>query len=80
MEVTLSGMVIEVRLVQLSKAQSPMEVTLFGMEMEVRLVHDEKADLPMEVTDLPSMIAGISNAPDALSSQSVIVTVSPLAS
>ena len=36
MDVTLSGMVIEVREVQSLNALSPIEVTLFGMVMEVR--------------------------------------------
>ena len=36
MEVTLSGMVIEVREEQPSNALSPIEVTLFGMVIEVR--------------------------------------------
>ncbi len=37
MEVTLLGMVTEVRLEQLEKAELPMEVTLLGMVTEVRL-------------------------------------------
>jgi len=36
MEVTLLGMVIEVRDLQLEKAKLPMEVTLLGMVIEVR--------------------------------------------
>ena len=36
MLVTLLGMVMEVRPLQLSKAEMPMLVTLFGMVMEVR--------------------------------------------
>ena len=36
MLVTLSGMVMEVRLVQCSKASLPMVVTLLGMVTEVR--------------------------------------------
>ena len=37
MEVTPSGIVMLVRLEQLSKAKFPMEVTLFGIVMLVRL-------------------------------------------
>ena len=57
MEVTLSGMEMLVRLVQLRKAESPMEVTLSGMEMLVRLMQSEKAYSPMEVT--PSLIVTV---------------------
>ena len=48
-----------------------------GVVMLVRLVHGKKAPSPMVVTDLPSMSAGITNLPDASSSQPVIVTASP---
>ena len=41
MLVTLSGMVMEVKLVQFKKAKLPMLVTLSGMVMEVRLVQPE---------------------------------------
>ena len=43
MLVTLSGMVMEVRLLQSEKALPPMLVTLSGMVMEVRLVQPLKA-------------------------------------
>ena len=39
MEVTLEGMVTEVRDVQSANASLPMEVTLEGMTMEARDVH-----------------------------------------
>ena len=35
------GMFMEVRLLQLEKAEPPMEVTLLGMVMEVRLLQLE---------------------------------------
>jgi hypothetical protein len=38
MEVTLSGIVTEVRLLHPLKADLPMEVTLFGIVTEVRLL------------------------------------------
>ena len=38
-EVTLGGMVIEVRLLHSLNAELPIEVTLGGMVMEVRLLH-----------------------------------------
>ena len=50
MEVTLLGMVNEVRPLQPWKAELPMEVTLLGMVTEVRPLQPEKAELPMEVT------------------------------
>jgi len=43
MLVTLSGMVIEVRLLQPEKTPSVMLVTLAGILMEVKLVQPEKA-------------------------------------
>jgi hypothetical protein len=43
MEVTLLGMVMEVRALHPQKAFSPMEVTLSGMAMEVRARHPQKA-------------------------------------
>ena len=51
-----------------------------GVVMLVRLVHGKKAPSPMGVTDLPSMDAGMVNAPDAFLSQPVIVIASPLIS
>ena len=39
MLVTLLGMVMEVKLVQFSKALLPMLVTLLGMVTEVNLLH-----------------------------------------
>ena len=50
MEVTLSGIVILVRLLQYSNADLPMEVTLSGIVILVRLLHKENALSPMEVT------------------------------
>jgi hypothetical protein len=54
MLVTLSGMVMPVRLVQPLKANSPMLVTLFGMVTLVRKLGrrglSEKAPPPMLVT------------------------------
>ena len=49
-EVTLLGMVIEVRLLQPSNALSPIEVTLLGIVMEVRLRQFLNAMNPIEVT------------------------------
>ena len=43
MLVTLSGMVIEVKPVQLEKAPLPMLVTLSGMVIEVKLLQPAKA-------------------------------------
>ena len=43
MDVTLFGMVTEVRLEQSEKAEYPMVVTLFPMVTEVRLEHLWKA-------------------------------------
>ena len=57
-----------------------MLVTLSGIVMLVRLVQLTKAPFPMLVTDLPSIIAGMVNAPDAFLSQPVIVTALPLIS
>lgn len=37
-DVTLSGMMTEVKFIQVLKTESPMEVTLFGMVTEVRLL------------------------------------------
>ena len=47
MLVTLSGIEIEVRLVQSLKASFPMLVTLLGMDMETRLVQPPKAPFPI---------------------------------
>ena len=74
MLVTLSGIVILLRLVQFWKARVPMLVTLSGIVILVRLVHSAKASELTEVTTNPSIVSGITNAPDADSSQSVIVT------
>jgi hypothetical protein len=46
MLVTLSGIVIEVKLVQDLKASSPMLVTLSGIETEVRLLQERKVAVP----------------------------------
>ena len=50
MDVTLLGMVTEVRPEQSEKALSPMDVTLLGMVTEVRPEQPEKALSPMDVT------------------------------
>jgi hypothetical protein len=47
MEVTLSGMVMDVRATHFRKAPIPMEVTLLGMVMDVRALHPQKVQLPM---------------------------------
>ena len=76
MLVTLSGIMMLVRLAQLEKAAPPMLVTPSGIVMLVRLPHPTKAKFPMLVTVLPSIVAGMVNAPDAFLSQPVMVTVS----
>jgi hypothetical protein len=43
MEVTLFGMVTDVKLLQPLKAKLLMEVTLFGMVTDVKLLQPEKA-------------------------------------
>jgi hypothetical protein len=43
MDVTLLGIVTEVRLLQSLKAANPIDVTLLGIVTEVRLLHIEKA-------------------------------------
>jgi len=50
MLVTLSGIIMLVRLVQLLKAYSPMLLTLLVMVILVRLVQPEKAPPPMLIT------------------------------
>ena len=49
-EVTLFGMVTDVRLLHQENAPFPIEVTLFEMVTDVRLVHLENAPPPIEVT------------------------------
>ncbi len=80
MLVTLSGIVMLVRLRQLMKATDPMLVTLSGIVMLVRLLQYLKALGLMLVTVFPSIVAGIANAPDTFLSQLVIVIESPLIS
>ena len=46
MLVTLSGMVMLLRLVQSENAEEPMLVTLSGMMTEVRLLQPENAEEP----------------------------------
>ena len=58
MLVTLSGIVISVKLLQEEKAPSPMLVTLSGIVISVRLLQPTKALSPMLVTPL-----GIETAP-----------------
>ena len=50
MLVTLLGIVTEVNLLQLEKAEFPMLVTLLGIVIEVKLLQPEKAYCPMLVT------------------------------
>ena len=50
MDVTLSGMVIEVRVLHSPNASYPMDVTLSGMVIEVRESHPTNALFPMDVT------------------------------
>jgi hypothetical protein len=50
MDVTLLGMLIEVKPVHLEKAYCPMDVTLLGMFIELRPLQPEKACIPIEVT------------------------------
>ena len=57
-----------------------MLVTPSGIVIPVRLVQSPKARGPMLVTDLPSMATGMISAPDAFSSQPVIVIASPTVS
>ena len=62
MEVTLAGMVIVVRLLQLLNALSPMEVNCEpdSNVTVVRLVQFENASFPMEVTSGPIITVVIS--------------------
>ena len=77
MEVTLSGIVMLLRLEQPLKASAPMEEMPSGIATLVRLVQSLKASAPMEVTVLLSMVAGISTShPEPL--YFVMVTVLPL--
>ncbi len=55
-EVTLSGMMMLVRLVHFSRAYSSIVVTLFGMVMLVMLEQLSKARLPIEVTPSPTLM------------------------
>ena len=57
-----------------------MLVTPSGIVMLIRLVQPVKADFPILVTGLPSMVAGMVNAPDAFLSHPVMVTVPSLIS
>ena len=78
MLVTLSGIVMLVRLVQFKKAEFPMLVTLSGIVMLVTLLQTQKAWGPMLVTGFPSMVSGITSSPLAPPSQSVMVTSPPV--
>jgi len=75
-----SGIVMLFRLVQLAKAAPPMVLMLLGIVMLVRLEREPKALVSILVTGFPSMFAGIISSPDAILSQRVIVTISPLIS
>ena len=59
MLVTLSGMVMDVKPLQSSKALIPMLVTLSGMVTNVKSVYPSKAALPILVTAPPSYSEGI---------------------
>ncbi len=50
MEVTLLGIVTEVKLLHSRKAAYPIEVTLLGIVTEIKLLQPEKASYPIEVT------------------------------
>ena len=63
MDVTLLGMVTEVRAVQDENAESPMDVTPSEMVKEVREVQDWNAEFPMVVTDFPSITPGMLTCP-----------------
>ena len=75
MLVTLLGIVMLVRPVQLWKAPIPMLVTLLGIVMLARLSHQKNASSPMLVTGFPSISDGIVIAPFAHSLQSVMIIV-----
>ena len=45
------GIVIEVKLLQFLKAQSPIDVTESGIDIEVRLLQFSKAQSPIDVTE-----------------------------
>ena len=55
-----------------------MLVTLPGIVMHARLAQFSKADRPIPVTGLPSMVAGMTSAPEAEVSQLVMVTSPPV--
>jgi hypothetical protein len=63
MLVTLSGIVMLVRLVQPENAPSPMLVTLSGITTLVRLVQPENAPSPMLVTRIDQEAGGRGNSP-----------------
>ena len=58
MVVTLSGIVILVRLVHPKNASSPMVVTLSGIVILVSLVQSENAQSPMVVTPSGTITVG----------------------
>jgi hypothetical protein len=62
---TLSGIVMLVMLLQSTKEYSPMLVTLSGIVTFVSLLQSLKASLWILATDLPSIVLGIINDPDA---------------
>ena len=57
-EVTLLGIMTEVRLLQLAKTPSSIKVIPFGMVIAVSPLQPENADLPNEVT-LPGMVTEV---------------------
>ena len=75
MQVTLSGIVMLVRLRQPLKALTSMLVTLLGIVMLVSNSHLSNACCPMPFTGLVSIVVGISSLPAIEGSQSVIVTM-----
>ena len=55
MDVTLLGMITDVKPLQLENALAPIDVTLLGMITDVRPLQPPKASVPMDVTPLPML-------------------------
>ena len=77
MDVTLFGIVRDVKFVQLENADSSILFTLLGIDREVMPLHPKKAFLPMVVT--PSLIVTFSRDVTLLNND-VIVSQSKTAS
>ena len=56
MDVTLLGIVMDVRPLQSLNARLPIEVKSFGMAIEVRREHPENASSPIDVTLLGMIV------------------------